>query len=91
MDTKGIYTRLGRTIRTLLEVRCETMGHSLVGTVILGFLTIYKNRHASSTFEALNSACHSRFQKDVRPPVEMRGRLALSVGSLEGFRNPFIL
>ena len=72
-------------------MRRETEGHFLVGLVILGFLTIYKNRHASTTFEALNSACHSWFQKDVRPPVEMRGRLGLSVGSLEGFRNPFIL
>ena len=27
---------------------------------------------ASSTFEALNSVCHSKFQKDVRPPVQMR-------------------
>ena len=67
------------------------MGHFLDGSVILGFLTIYKKWQASSTFEALNSACHSRFQKDVRPPVEMRGRLVVSVGSLQGFRNPFIL
>ena len=71
-------------------MRRETEGHFLVGIVILGFLTIYKKSQASSTFEALNSVCHSRFQKDVRPPVEMRGRLGLSVGSLQGFRNPFI-
>ena len=50
-------------------MKCETKGHFLVGIVILGFLTIYKKSQASSTFEALNSACHSRFQKDVRPPV----------------------
>ena len=72
-------------------MRRETEGHFLVGIVILGFLTIYKKSQASSTFEALNSVCHSRFQKDVRPPVEMRGRLGLSVGSLQGFRHPFIL
>ena len=72
-------------------MRRETEGHFLVGIVILGFLTIYKKRQASSTFEALNSACHSRVQKNVRAPVEMRGRLGLSVGSLQGFRNPFIL
>ena len=71
-------------------MRRETEGHFLVGIVILGFLTIYKSQ-ASSTFEALNSAFHSRFQKDVWPPVEMRGRLGLSVVSLQGFRNPFIL
>ena len=72
-------------------MRRETEGHFLVGIVIFGFLTIYKKGQASSTFEALNSACHSSFQKDVRPPVEMRGRLGLSVGYLQGFRNPFIL
>ena len=72
MDTKGIYTRLGRTIRTLLEVKCETMGHFLVGTVILGFLTIYKKRQASSTFEALNSVCLSMCQRNVRLLIEMR-------------------
>ena len=72
-------------------MRRETEGHFLVGIVILGFLTIDKKSQVSSTFEALKSACHSRFQKDVRPPVEMRGRLGLSVVSLQGFRNPFIL
>ena len=71
-------------------MRRDTECHFLVGIVILGFLTIYKKGQASSTFEALNSACHSRFQKDVRPPVEMRARLGLSVWSLQGFRNPFI-
>ena len=50
---------LGRTIRMLLEVWHETEGHFLVGTVILGFLTIFKKSQASSTFEALNSACLS--------------------------------
>ena len=78
-------------IWTLLDMRRVTEGHFLVGIVILGFLTIYKKSQASLTFEALNLACHSRFQKEVRPPVEMRGRLGLSVGSLLGFRNPFIL
>ena len=33
---------LGRTIRTLLEVRQETEVHFLVGTVILEFLSILK-------------------------------------------------
>ena len=33
---------LGRTIQTLLEMRRETKDHFLVGTVILGFLTIFK-------------------------------------------------
>ena len=72
-------------------MRRETEGHFLADIVILGFLTIYKKSQASSSFEALNSACHSMFQKDVRPPIEMRGRLVLSVGSLQGFRYPFIL
>ena len=33
---------LGRTIRMFLQVWHETEGHFLVGTVILGFLTIFK-------------------------------------------------
>ena len=65
---------LGRTIRTLLEVWHETEGHFLVGRVMLGFLTIFKKSQASSAFEALNSACLSRCQKDVRPLVQMRWR-----------------
>ena len=67
MDTSGVYTRIGRTIWTLLEVRQETEIHFLVGTVILGFLSIFKNCQASSPYEALNSVCLSRGQSDVRP------------------------
>ena len=58
----------------LLKVRRETEFHFLVGTVILGFLIIFKKSQALSTFEALNSACLSRCQRDVRPHVEMRWR-----------------
>ena len=56
----------------LLEVRQETEVHFLVGTVILGFLSIFKKSQASSSYEALNSVCLSRGQRDVRPPVQMR-------------------
>ena len=34
--------RIGKAIRTLLEVRQETQGTFLVATVILGFLCIFK-------------------------------------------------
>ena len=74
MDTSGIQTRLGRTIWTLLEVRQETKAHFLVGTVTLGFLSIFKKSQASSPFEALNSVCLSRYQSDVIPPIQMRCR-----------------
>ena len=74
MDTSGIETRLGRTIRMLLEVRQETKAHFLVGTVILGFLSIFKKSQASSPFEALNSVCLSRNQSDVIPPIQMKQR-----------------
>ena len=74
MDTSGISTTLGRTIRTLLEVRQETEVHFLVGTVILGFLSILKKSKASSPFEALNSVCLSRCQRDVIHAVQMRRR-----------------
>ena len=72
MDTSGVKTRLSRTIRTLLEVRQETEVHFLVGTVIFGLLSVFKNTQASSPYEALNSLCLSRVQRDVRPPVQMR-------------------
>ena len=51
----------------LLEVRRETKSPFLVGTVILGFLSIFKKSQASSPFEALNSVCLSRCQSDVIP------------------------
>ena len=57
-----------------LEVKQETEVHFLVGTVILGFLSIFKKSKASSTFEALNSVCLSRCQSDMIPPVQMRWR-----------------
>ena len=56
----------------LLEVRQETEFHFLVITVILGFLFIVKKSQASSPYEALNSVCLSRGQRDVRPPVQMK-------------------
>ena len=53
-------------------MRQETKVHFLVGTVILGFISIFKKSQASSPFEALNSACLSRYQRDVIPHVQMR-------------------
>ena len=52
----------------------ETEVHVLVGTVILGFLSIFKRRKASSPFEALNSVCLSKYQNDMIPTVNMRRR-----------------
>ena len=57
-----------------LEVKQETEVHILVGTVILGFLSIFKKSKTSSPFEALNSICLSRCQSDMIPPVQMRRR-----------------
>ena len=65
---------LGRTIWTLLEMNQETEFHFLGGTVILGFLSIFKKSQALSPFEALNSVCLSRYQSDVIPPIKMRRR-----------------
>ena len=73
-DTLGSYTRLGRTIRMLLEVRQEDKLPLLVGTVILVFLSIFTYSQASSPFEAMNSAQLSMCQKDVRPSVQKRLR-----------------
>ena len=55
-------------------MRQETEVHFLFGTEILGFLSIFTQSQASSPFEALNSVCLSRVQRDVRPPVQMRGK-----------------
>ena len=71
-DTSGISSRLNRAIRTLLDVRWETQNPFLLATVILGFLSVFNKSQASSTFEALNSACLSRCPRYVRPPVQMR-------------------
>ena len=48
---------------------CELGGQAslIVGTVILGFLTIFQKCRASLTFESLNSTSLSRCQRDVRP------------------------
>ena len=52
----------------------ETEVHFLVGTVILGFLSIFQKSKASSPIEALNSVCLSKCQSDVNPAVQMRRR-----------------
>ena len=53
-------------------MRQETEVHFLFGTVIFQFLSIFKKSQASSPYEALNSVCLSRGQRDVRPSVQMR-------------------
>ena len=70
-----------------LEVKQETEVHFLVGTVILGFLSIFKQSQASSPFEALNSVCLSSCQSDMIPPVQIRRRPTISLGSLQGIQT----
>ena len=53
-------------------MRQETEVHFLVGTVILGLLSIFKKSQESSPYEAMNCVFLSRGQRDVRPPVKMR-------------------
>ena len=53
-------------------MRQDTDFHFLVGTVILGVLSIFKKGRGSSPYEALNSVCLLRGQRDVRPLVPMR-------------------
>ena len=57
-----------------MELRQETDVHFLFGTVILGFLSIFKKSQGSSPYEALNSVCLSRGQSDVIPTIQMRRR-----------------
>ena len=59
----------------------ETEVHFLVGTVILGFLSIFKKSQASSPYEALNSIYLSRGQRDVKTPVQMR-RIPMAFSSM---------
>ena len=90
--TSGMPMRLGWAIRMLLEMRRETEGPFLVATVILGFLSIFKKSQVLSPFEALNSTCLSRCQRDVRQPVQMRqGPRAFARVSTGDCKNPFIL
>ena len=56
----------------LLELRQETEIHFQVGTELLGLIFIFKKSQASSPYEALNSVCLSRVQRDVRPSYQMR-------------------
>ena len=70
-DTSGISTRHGRAIQMPLDVSRETEGPLLVARVILRFLSIFNKRQALSPFEALNSMCLSRCQRDVRSPVQI--------------------
>ena len=51
----------------VLEVRQETEVPFLDATVILEFLSIFKKSQVSSPFEALDTACFSRCQRDMRP------------------------
>ena len=55
----------------IVEVRQETEVQFVFGTVILWLLFIFKKSQASSPYEAFNSACLSRVQRDMRPPVQM--------------------
>ena len=72
MDTSEVQSRLGRAIQTLLEVNQETEVHFLVDTMILGILSIFKKSQESSPYEALNSLCLPRDQRDMKPHVQMR-------------------
>ena len=53
-------------------MRQETEVNFLVGRVILGFLSIFKKSQGSSPFEALNSVCLLRCQRDVISLVQIR-------------------
>ena len=71
----------------LLELRQETEFHFLFSTVILGFLFIFKKSQASSPYEALKSVFLSRGERDVRPPVQMRWKRMVSLGSPQGIQT----
>ena len=53
-------------------MRWDTTRPYLVSRKILGILSIFKKSQVSSHFEALNPACLSNYQRNERPPVQMR-------------------
>ena len=65
----------------------ETEVHFLVGTMILGFLSIFKKSKASSPFEALTSLCLSRYQMIWFPLSRWGGDLLLSLVSPQGIQT----
>ena len=72
-----------------LEVKKEVRPPFLIGTVILGFLSIFKKSQASSPFEALNSVHLSKCQRDVRTHVQNSWRtMAFSSVSKGDFNIP---
>ena len=91
MDTSAMYSRLGRTIQILLEVKWEIRPSFQVGTVIFGFLSIVKKSQASSPFEALNSACLSKCQGMWGPCPDVVGTYGFFYGLQRGFILCFIL
>ena len=80
--TSGLLSSYEGHLRNLFQAwqgnrdafRCEEgdQGPFPVATVILGFLSILRRNQALSHFEALNSACPLKCQRDVRPLVDMR-------------------
>ena len=67
----------------------DTRGISTrLGRVIRMFLEPrQETSQASSSFEALNSACLSSCQRDVRPPVQIRRGPRAFLGSLQGIQT----
>ena len=55
-------------------MRQENKAHFLVGTVILGFPSIFKKVRHPLPFEALKSVCLSRYRHDVIPHIQMMRR-----------------
>ena len=68
-------------------MRWETKHPFLVSTEILGFLSIFKKRQASSPYEILNSVGFSRCYRDVRPLSRWGEQLLLSLVSPQGIQT----
>ena len=69
----GFSSRFGSREETPLEVKLDPGSHSSCHRHI-GIPINFQRSQALYPFETLNSACLSRGQRDVRPPVEMRWR-----------------
>ena len=71
----------------LLEVRHETKVPLLVASMIFRFLSIFNKSRASSPFEALDSECLLRYQRDVRTPVQSSPGTRNSLGAPQGIQT----
>ena len=87
MDTSGIETRLGRTIRKLLEVRQEIRVSLSSWLSDIGLPIHFQEESGIVTFWSFEFSLLSKCQRGVRPLSRWDGELRLSLGSPQGIQT----